>query len=71
MQLVEAGLIDLETDINEYLDFDIPNELYGHGSSTPPEPITISHLLTQQVLKMLQKIFSSFPRKGCLPWNSG
>ncbi len=46
MQLVEAGLIDLETDINEYLDFEIPNTLYGQGRSTSPGPITMSHLLT-------------------------
>ncbi len=46
MQLVEEGLIDLETDINEYLDFEIPDQLYGHGSSVTPGPITMAHLLT-------------------------
>jgi CubicO group peptidase (beta-lactamase class C family) len=38
MQLVEAGKLDLETDVNTYLDFRIP--------ATYPEPITLRHLLT-------------------------
>ena len=38
MQLVEAGRIDLDTDVNRYLDFQIP-ETYA-------EPITLTHLLT-------------------------
>ncbi|MEI3605646.1 serine hydrolase domain-containing protein [Pseudogracilibacillus sp. SE30717A] len=38
MQLVEQGKLDLDTDVNEYIDFNIP--LYG---STP---ITLRHLLT-------------------------
>lgn len=38
MQLVEEGLLDLHTDVNEYLDFTIP--------ATFPEPITLAHLLT-------------------------
>ncbi len=38
MQLVEEGKLALDTDINEYLDFTIPN--------TFPEPITLSHLLS-------------------------
>ena len=29
MQLVEEGKIDLDQNVNEYLDFDIPNELVG------------------------------------------
>lgn len=46
MQLVEQGLIDLDADINEYLDFEIPDKLYGSRSSTTPEPVTMAHLLT-------------------------
>ena len=38
MQLVEQGQLSLDTDINEYLDFAIPN--------TFPEPITLRHLLS-------------------------
>lgn len=38
MQLRDAGKLDLDTDINEYLDFQIP--------STFDEPITLRHLLT-------------------------
>jgi len=38
MQLVEQGKLDLNTDINTYLDFKIPD--------TYPEPITLTHLLT-------------------------
>ena len=38
MQLVEQGKLDLNTDINKYLDFKIPD--------TYPEPITLTHLLT-------------------------
>jgi len=38
MQLVEQGKLDLEADVNTYLDFRIPD--------TYPQPITIEHLLT-------------------------
>jgi len=38
MQLVEQGKLDLDADINQYLDFQIPE--------TYPEPITLKHLLT-------------------------
>ena len=38
MQLVERGTLDLDTDIETYLDFDIPD--------TIAEPITLRHLLT-------------------------
>ncbi len=38
MQLVEQGKIDLEADINTYLDFQIP--------ATYPEPITMKNLMT-------------------------
>jgi CubicO group peptidase (beta-lactamase class C family) len=37
MQLVEEGRIDLDADVNEYLDFEIP--------ATFPEPITVRDLL--------------------------
>lgn len=38
MQLVEQGKLDLDTDINNYLDFTIP--------ATFPQPITLRHALT-------------------------
>jgi CubicO group peptidase (beta-lactamase class C family) len=38
MQLVETGRIDLDADVNTYLDFQIP--------ATYPKPITIRHLMT-------------------------
>lgn len=38
MQLVESGDVDLDTDIAEYLDFDVPRSFDG--------PITLRHLLT-------------------------
>ena len=37
MQLVEQGKLDLDADINEYLDFRIPD--------TYPQPITLKHLI--------------------------
>src|SRR5215212_10076235 len=39
MQLVEQGRLDLDEDINTYLDFRIPD--------TYPQPITLKHLMTQ------------------------
>jgi CubicO group peptidase (beta-lactamase class C family) len=38
MQLIEQGLIDLDADVNRYLDFRVPD--------TYPEPVTLRHLLT-------------------------
>jgi proline iminopeptidase len=38
MQLVEQGKLDLDADVNTYLDFRIP--------ATYPEPITLRHLMT-------------------------
>ena len=46
MQLVEQDLIDLEADINDYLDFTIPNKVYGQRGSGVPGPVTMRHLLT-------------------------
>lgn len=40
MQLVEAGKLDLDTDVNTYLDFEIP--------ATYPEPITLRSILTHR-----------------------
>jgi len=44
MQLVEEGKLDLDEDINNYLDFIIPNKLLK--GQTEPGPITLRHLLT-------------------------
>ena len=38
MQLVEQGKLDMDVDINQYLDFSIP--------ATFPQPITLEHLMT-------------------------
>jgi CubicO group peptidase (beta-lactamase class C family) len=38
MQLAEDGRLDLDADVNEYLDFEVP--------ATYPDPITMTHLLT-------------------------
>ncbi len=37
MQLVERGLVDLDADVNRYLDFQVPDTL--------PEPILVKHLM--------------------------
>lgn len=46
MQLVENGQLDLNTDVNEYLDFEIPNRLYTRADSSAVAPITLTHLMT-------------------------
>lgn len=46
MQLVEQGKLDLNTDINEYLDFEIPNKLEYKRWNSQVEPITIRHLMS-------------------------
>lgn len=38
MQLVEQGKLDLDTDVNRYIDFKIP--------ATYPQPITLRHIMT-------------------------
>lgn len=46
MQLVEDGKLDLNTDVNTYLDFEIPPRLIKSLKRTTVEPITITHLMT-------------------------
>lgn len=46
MQLVEQGKLDLDTDINEYLDYDIPSKLTFQQGQAEPKPITLKHLMT-------------------------
>nr|TXF85399.1 serine hydrolase [Alkalicoccus halolimnae] len=46
MQLVEAGELDLDTDVNEYLDFEIPSYLEYGENQTEAEPITLRHLMS-------------------------
>ncbi|MBS4202174.1 serine hydrolase [Bacillus sp. FJAT-49732] len=46
MQLVEQGKLDLSTDINQYLDFEIPAKLARGSNNAEPEPITLTHLMT-------------------------
>ncbi len=46
MQRVEAGKLDLNTDINTYLDFEMPLGLEKSLGKTATEPITMTHLMT-------------------------
>ncbi|KAB3529192.1 serine hydrolase [Alkaliphilus serpentinus] len=46
MQLVEVGKLDLDEDINTYLDFEIPYKLEGALENTTAEAITLSYLMT-------------------------
>lgn len=46
MQLVEAGKLDLDEDINKYIDFEIPAHLEGMVGDSAPQPITLTHLMT-------------------------
>lgn len=46
MQLVEQGKLDLDTDVNEYLDFKIPPKLEYGSKGTALEPITLRHLMS-------------------------
>lgn len=46
MQLVEQGKLDLDTDINEYLNFEIPNRLEYKQRNMTVDPITIRHLMS-------------------------
>lgn len=45
MQLVEQGKLDLDADVNNYIDFEIPAELYK-TSGSDVQPITLRHLMT-------------------------
>ncbi len=46
MQLAEQGKLDLQADVNEYLDFEIPQMLYPRRDEQVVEPITLAHLMT-------------------------
>ncbi len=46
MQLVEQGKLDLDKDINQYLDFEIPDRLETRRGQSKLEPITIRHLMS-------------------------
>jgi CubicO group peptidase (beta-lactamase class C family) len=64
MQLYEKGLLDLDADINLYLDFDIPARLKGHGGNQTPAPITMRHLMTHSAgfEDVLDGLFSFQPQ---------
>ncbi|MEJ6949480.1 serine hydrolase domain-containing protein [Natronospora cellulosivora (SeqCode)] len=47
MQVVEQGEIDLNDDINKYLDFKIP-EFVSKSSNSETKPITMKHLMTHR-----------------------
>ncbi len=57
MQLVEQGRIDLDADVNRYLDFKIP-EAFG-------QPVTVRHLMTHTAgfEDSLQGLFGSDPKQ--------
>jgi CubicO group peptidase (beta-lactamase class C family) len=46
MQLVEQGKLDLNADVNNYLDFQIPSTLLYPQGNSEPTPITLAHLMT-------------------------
>ncbi len=46
MQLAEQGKLDLNADVNSYLDFEIPPQLIKSLNQTTTEPITLTHLMT-------------------------
>src|SRR5690554_2039724 len=46
MQLVEQGKIDLNADINDYLDFEIPE--FSNRANYGKESITMEHLMTHR-----------------------
>ncbi|MTI96247.1 MAG: serine hydrolase [Firmicutes bacterium] len=46
MQLVEQGKLDLDTDVNQYLDFEIPSELEYGRQREDVGPITLRHLMS-------------------------
>lgn len=46
MQLVEEGKLDLDTDVNEYLDFTIPDRLAFEPKNSKAAPITVRHLMS-------------------------
>jgi len=64
MQLYEKGLLDLDTDINLYLDFEIPSRLKGYNRDYIPAPITIRHLMTHSAgfEDVLDGLFSFQPQ---------
>lgn len=45
MQLVEEGKLDLDVDVNEYLDFEIPSQLEYGSKRQELKQITIRHLM--------------------------
>jgi CubicO group peptidase (beta-lactamase class C family) len=60
MQLVERGKLDLDADVNTYLDFRIPD--------TYPQPITLKHLLAHTAgFEDLYLDFVSFESQDLLP----
>lgn len=46
MQLVESGLLDLETDIGAYLDFELNDTLVLGPDDLDPGTVTLTHLMT-------------------------
>jgi len=45
MQLVEQGKVDLNENVNEYLDFEIPNEIVNKDNTEDIKAITVMNLL--------------------------
>src|SRR5215218_9760750 len=66
MQLVEQGKLDLDEDINDYLDFRIPD--------TYPQPITLKHLMTHTSGfddRLLESLVSDADRRTLTYGSSG
>ena len=60
MQLVELGKLDLDADVNQYLDFTTP--------ATYPQPITLKHILTHTAGSRKTSGTSSQTRRTAFPW---
>ncbi|MFW5707681.1 MAG: serine hydrolase domain-containing protein, partial [Bacteroidota bacterium] len=62
LQLAEKGLIDLDADIQQYLDFELPTRIAG--SNETAEPITLRHLMTHTagIEDVLEGLFSFQPQ---------
>ena len=64
MQLYEQGLLNLDADINDYLDFEIPATLKGSYRNHTPAHISTRHLMTHSAgfEDMLDGLFSFQPQ---------
>lgn len=64
LQLYERGLLNLDADINDYLNFEIPSTIEGPYSRETPAPINIRHLMTHSAgfEDVIEGLFSFQPQ---------